>query len=232
VDTPREKEAAGGLDAIPMLSGAKALVGHMAEFERDRFAFLRRMSSEIDHVGRLRFSTRDVVIVNSPSSIHEVLVEKARHFDKSPMIRIALQPFVGEGLFTSGGELWRRQRKLMAPLFRHDKIDALAPVMVECATRACSVWKDGAVIDVAGETTRIAMSVAGKTLFGIDTFDESDALGHALTVALHWADLATLRLPIALQVELRLFLLGISAERAALRSSLEGLLARLEKPLM
>jgi len=104
--------------------------------------------------------------------------------------------------------------------------------MVECAARACASWKDGQTLDAAAETTRIAMSVAGKTLFGIDTFDESDAIGHALTVALHWANDATLRLSIALQVELRMFLLGITSEREALRGPLEGLLARLELPVM
>jgi hypothetical protein len=41
-------------------------------------------------VGRMRFLTRDVVIVNSASANHEVLVTKARSFDKAPLLRAAL----------------------------------------------------------------------------------------------------------------------------------------------
>jgi cytochrome P450 len=220
------------LEDIPLVSGAERLRGHTAEFERDRFAFLSRVSNEVDEIGRLRFLTRDIIVVNSPAAIHEVLVDKARSFEKSPMIRIALYPLVGEGLFTSGGALWRRQRRLMAPVFHRPKIDALAPVMVDCARAACEGWADDAVMDVASETTRIAMAVAGRTLFGIDTFDEADTLGHALTVALQWVDHAATSLPIALQVELRLALLGATAGPAPLRRALERTLTRLEAPIL
>jgi cytochrome P450 len=217
---------------IPMLSGGVGLRGHVDEFERDRFAFLDRMGRELPGVGRVRFISRDILVVNSPSAIHEVLVEKARSFEKSPMIRIALYPLVGEGLFTSGGELWRKQRRLMAPVFHHAKIDALAPVMVDCATRVCGGFRDGEQLDVARETTRIAMSVAGRTLFGIDTFEESSALASALTTALEWANGATTSFPLVLQVELRLALLAMGARPAALRRHLERVLTRLEAPIL
>jgi cytochrome P450 len=217
---------------IPLVSGAEGWRGHTTEFERDRFAFLKRIGNEVDDIGRLRFITRDIIMVNSPASIHEVLVEKARSFEKSPMIRIALYPLAGEGLFTSGGQLWRRQRRLMAPVFHQPKIDALAPAMVECARRTCDSWTDDAVLNVANETTRITMAVAGSTLFGIDTFDEADTLGQALTVALEWADYASTSLLMALQVELRLALLGATASAPPVRRTLDGMLTWLEAPVL
>lgn len=221
------------LQDIPLLSGAVRFQGHREEFERDRFAFLGRIAREVHGVGRIRFPTRDAVFVNSPDTLHEVLVGKAKAFEKSPMIRAVLYPLAGEGLFTSGGALWRKQRRLMAPVFHHAKIDALAPAMVECAQRACARFSDGAQFDVARETTRIAMAVAGRTLFGIDTFDEADAIGHALTIALEWADNAATSLHIALQVELRLALLGgMSHVPDVLRPALERVTTRLEAPIL
>ncbi len=217
---------------IPMLAGAAPVIGHTREFERDRFAFLERLSREVDEIARMHFLTRDVVLVNSPAAIHEVLVEKARCFEKSQMIRIVLQPLVGEGLFTAGGSLWRRQRRLMAPVFQHAKIDAFADVMVDCARRACDDWRDGAQLDVARETTHIAMAVAGRTLFGIDTFDEADALGQALTTALTWADQASLALVVALQVELQLALLGLRGGPEPVRRAFDRVIARLDPPIM
>ena len=50
----------------------------------------------------MRFLTRDLVLANSPASVHEVLVTKASAFEKSPVLRGALYPLAGEGLFTAG----------------------------------------------------------------------------------------------------------------------------------
>jgi cytochrome P450 len=67
--------------------------------------------------------------------VQEVLVEKTRIFDKSAMLRFSLFPLAGEGLFTSNGELWRRQRRLMAPLFHPKVLESYAADMVACAHR-------------------------------------------------------------------------------------------------
>ena len=226
------------LNDIPMLSGARVLGGHGAEFSQDRLAFLSRIAREVDGVTRIRFATRDALILNSPDTLREVLVTKAKSFEKSVLIRLALDPLAGEGLFTAGGALWRRQRRMMAPMFHHAKIDALAPAMVDCAQRACDRLRDGDVVDASNETTRITMAVAGRTLFGIDTFDEADELGHALTIALQWADYASDTLSIILQVELQMMLAsaatGQRAKRvpAVVRSAVERAAARLQAPIM
>lgn len=221
------------LDSIPLVSGAEAgLSGHAPLFERDRFALLDRVSREVEHVGKLRFPTREVVFVNSPSALHELLVSKAKDFIKSPALRTALYPLAGEGLFTAQGELWRKQRRMMAPVFHRPKIEAFADAMVECAEHTCSRWQDGARLDIAHETTRIAMNVAGRTLFGIDTTDEADTLGHALTVALDWANYAVRAAPYMLQMELRLALLQGADRSTFLAPMLHQLADRLEQPIM
>jgi cytochrome P450 len=221
------------LDSIPLVSGAApGIGGHAASFDRDRFALLDRVTREVEHLGRLRFPTREIVIANSPSAIHEVFVEKAKCFAKSPAIRAALYPLAGEGLFTADGDLWRKQRRMMSPVFQRVKIDAFAESMVECAEHAIARWEDGSQLDIARETTRIAMNVAGRTLFGMDTTDDADVIGHALTVALNWANWAVRAAPVMLQMELRLALMGGADRSSALAQSLHALAARLEQPIM
>ena len=155
--------------------------------QSDRLGGLQRFVDEGRDVGRFAFLFGDVLLVNTPAMVHEVLVTRARTFAKSPVLRGALHPLVGEGLFTSEGELWRRQRKLMAPLFHQANVMGFAADMTSAAERAAATWRDGEVIDDARETTRITMAVAGATLFGADTFSESDELGEALGEALAWA---------------------------------------------
>jgi cytochrome P450 len=220
------------LHDIPLMPGARLLNGHGPEVAEDRLEFLNRIAREVDGVGRFRVPLRDLVVVNSPQTVHQVLVSESKAFEKSPLIRMALDPLAGQGLFTSEGALWRRQRRLMAPVFHHAKIDALAPAMVECAQLVCEGWRDGALLDAAHETTRITMAVAGRTLFGFDTFDESDELGQALTVALGWADYATRRLSTAFQVELLVLLSAATGAPAALRPKLEALVTWLRSPIL
>ncbi len=173
------------IDQFPLLSGATRL-GHISEFRGGRLEMLSRAVRESEVV-RVRFLHRSVLLVSGAEVAHEVIVEKAKHFEKSPGLRILLHRLAGQGLFTSEGELWRRQRKLMAPLFHPSQIGAYAELMRETALRTAGRWKDGDTIDVGREMTRLTMAIVGKALFDTDTFDEADELGEALTLGLDWA---------------------------------------------
>jgi cytochrome P450 len=170
----------------PLLSGS-GLLGHARMIREDRLDFLQRIIDDGREVLRFRVFSVEALVANSPEIYHQVLTERAKDFDKTAVLRYLLYPLAGEGLFTSRSELWRRQRRLMSPLFHHSQLVEYASSMVECTERAMSTWRDGEALDVARETTRITMSVAGRTLFDADTFTEADELGEALTIALSWA---------------------------------------------
>ncbi|APR79305.1 Cytochrome P450 family protein [Minicystis rosea] len=189
------------LEDIPLLSGANRL-GHMEEIRDDRFNFFHRLNRECGDIGRVHALGTPLIFANSPALLHEILVEKAKSFVKSPGLRGPLRPLAGEGLFTSDGDLWKRQRKLMAPLFTHGMVAGYAPTMAHCAREAVAPLRTGEVVDVARLTTHIAMRIAGKTLFDSDTLDEADELGEALTVALRWANDQSSSLPYAAQLRL------------------------------
>ncbi len=174
------------LDDVPMVPGGD-LFGHAKMFDDDRQTLFRRVR-ETGPLSRTRFLHRDVVWTNTPAAAHALLVERARSFEKSPGLRLLLWYLAGDGLFTSEGELWRRQRRLMAPLFQPSTMAAYAQCMNDVAERAVRRWSDGERVDLAREMTRVTMGVVGKALFDSDTFDEADALGEALTVALEWSD--------------------------------------------
>jgi cytochrome P450 len=184
---------------VPLLSGANRL-GHLDELRNDRDRFLRRIVREGGDLVRILAMGASVVVANGPEVLHEVLVEKAKLFRKSPGIRGPLLPLAGDGLFTSEGELWRRQRKLLAPLFTHAEIARYAAVMAECTEDAARSLYTGQVFDAARLTTHVAMRVAGKALFDVDTLDEADELGAALTEALGWANHVSMAVPYALQL--------------------------------
>lgn len=174
------------VDAIPEIPGGN-LLGHMHLFQHQRLPMLLD-AMRLGEVSRMRLLAKSLLVVSGARAAHEVLVEKAKQFEKSPGLRLLLYYLAGDGLFTSEGELWRRQRRLMAPLFQPAQLSRYAGLMQGVARRAVARWHDGERIDIAAETTRIAMGVVGKALFDSDTFDEADALGEALTEALQWVD--------------------------------------------
>ncbi len=165
-----------------------SLYGSLGVSTSERLAFQRTLSKQRSPLVRGRILHRPLLLPCTPEACHEVLVTKAKHFEKAPGLRVLLYMFAGQGLFTSEGALWQRQRKLMSPIFQPAPMHQYAETMRQVATRAADRMRDGEAIDVAQETTRIAMSIVGKALFDADTFDDADALGAALTTALSWVN--------------------------------------------
>src|SRR5580692_1870271 len=157
---------------LPRLSGATAFVGHAREFQTERFSFLQRAARESPDGTRILFFGMNALFVSTPAAAHDVFVEKARLFEKTPALRLVLYPLAGEGLFTSEGDLWKRQRRLMAPIFQSGAISQYIRAVTEVVARAADCWQAGTVIDLGREMTRITMGIVGKALFDADAFDE------------------------------------------------------------
>ena len=169
---------------LPLVSG-RTWNGHAYEFRQNPMDLLVRAQKELmdnghGDVGKLQFFHFPAVLLFSPELIHEALVEKAKHINKSLALKIMFYPMAGRGLFTSDGDLWRRQRKLMAPLFHPAAIRSYAGTMNEIITRCLDTWQDGEIIDAGREMTRLTMGVAAKTLFDANTLDESQDISDAI----------------------------------------------------
>ncbi len=173
---------------MPLAPGGEGLLGHNAAFRKNRMRMMRLLARQEHPILRLDipFPGVHAAMALDPDIVQEVLVEKNRSFVKSDMLRFGLYELGGEGLFTSNGDLWKRQRRTMAPLFTPRALEAYAEDMVACAERTVAGWRDGGSLSLSHETTRLTMGVAGKTLFDADTFSEADEIGEALTVALEW----------------------------------------------
>jgi cytochrome P450 len=191
------------LSEVPLVSGAVPVFGHARQFRANRLQFIERAAREQPEGGRVVVYGRQVLFTNSPAVIHDVFVEKAKSFEKTPQIRTLLFLLGGEGLFTAEGDLWKRQRRLMAPIFQPSAILRYVRVVTDVVAHAAGRYADGSVIDVGREMTRITMGVVGKALFGANAFDEADELGDALTIALDWFNEQVGTPRLALQLAIR-----------------------------
>jgi len=177
-----ENAVARPYDEIPMLPDGSGL-GPTLEFRRNRYGFMKRLAAGAP-LCRVQLFDRKVALVTGASEVQELLVENASSLAKAALQKLAGYPVLGDGLLGSSGELWRKQRKLMAPIFTPAQIAAYGEDMLACTHREMATYGDVPQLDVSASMTRLTMSIAGKTLFGSDTCSEADAIGQALGTAI------------------------------------------------
>ena len=78
---------------------------------------------------QLQFGRRTVILLGNPRDVETVLVTRQRDFAKGYFYRV-LRPLLGNGLLTSEGDFWLRQRRLAQPAFHRERINAYAETMV------------------------------------------------------------------------------------------------------
>lgn len=77
------------------------------------------------------FGPQRYVIVHRPDDIRHVLLQNRDNYPKSVNYR-GIKLVLGQGLVTSEGELWKRQRKLAQPAFHHQSLISFADTMARC----------------------------------------------------------------------------------------------------
>jgi cytochrome P450 len=108
-------------------------------------------------------------LINHPSLVKQVLQETHQSFDKNSIIYNRFRNAFGDGLVVAEGERWKRQRKLMQPIFGHQAIERFFPLMVAAARDMADRWepacKNKRGFDIAEEMIRITLEIVGRALF-------------------------------------------------------------------
>jgi cytochrome P450 len=166
--------------------GPRGIAGRVAfmGFGRDPLGFVERLVR--DHPGgaaRLPMPGTALVYLTDPEAIGAVLLDRERVFIKDWTTR-SLGPVLGNGLFTSEGELWRRQRNLVAPALHRKQIGAYVQIAARRAADYVATLRDGEVRDVKPDMTRLTMEIVAEALFGADLGDAAARVARALEEAL------------------------------------------------
>jgi cytochrome P450 len=157
------------------------LLGVMPEFNRDTLGFIER-AREYGDVVRMRFFYLTVHFLYNPDHIEYVLSTNAKNFIKSRSLRTPFfRRLVGNGLLTSEGEEWKRQRRLAQPAFHRQRISGYGDVMVEYADRMISGWNQDEVRDIHRDMMKLTLEIVVKTLFNADISGDADKVGRVLS---------------------------------------------------
>lgn len=167
------------------------LVGSLFDAWRDPLKLLSDCARDHGDVVRLRFGPYRYVLVSGLAEIQHVLVKNQKNYTKSRSYQ-GVKLVLGDGLLTSEGEFWRRQRRLVQPAFHVQKLRGLAGTMARLTEEQIARWKSlpqGArTLDMHAEMTRLTFRIVGQTLCSSDVEGDAQAIGDAITAAMRFAN--------------------------------------------
>jgi cytochrome P450 len=169
-----------GLKLPPGPKGSFFL-GSTIVYLRDQIGFLTAAVKQYGDIVRLRLGNQTTYILVNPEHIDYVLRSHADNFMKDKLTRWLI-PLVGEGLLTSEGEFWRRQRRLAQPTFQRQQIERYAAVMVEHTESMLESWRAGQVRDPHEDMRHLTLAIVAKTLFGTELAGEADVVGESVEI--------------------------------------------------
>ena len=160
----------------------------LPEFRGDRLGFLVRTARRYGGVARFPIRGRSVFLVTDPAAVKRVLQDNADNYGRKTRSVDALRDTLGNGLLTTTGPAWWRNRRLAQPSFHKQRLAGFAGIMAEASAdfveRLARAGAAGASFDLVPEMSRLTLSILGRCLFERELTDDADAVGGALQIVL------------------------------------------------
>jgi len=150
------------------LHPAPAWQGLVNEHSRNSVAGWSQEAFTGWYVRRRIFGTV-VHIPRHPDAIERVLLTNAANYEKPRLVKKVVAGLIGRGLVSSDGELWRTQRKIVAPSFAPGAVQRLTGLIAHAAERSIAGWPESGRIDVARTATDTTMRIIAEALFSGDS---------------------------------------------------------------
>lgn len=153
------------------------------DVQQDALGFLTGIIREHGDVVHYSVDGRPVVLVNHPDLVRHVLQDNSKNYVKAGTPDMyMLKPMLGEGLLTTDGDAWLRQRRLAQPGFHRERIEGFAGLISERTADLIDEWsaRTERRLELTGEMTGLTTRIVAQALFGVDIADAVDAFGRAV----------------------------------------------------
>jgi cytochrome P450 len=197
----RTRADVGAGSAMPRAPGLP-LIGSLPALLRERFDFFERAREQCGDIFVLDLGVQEVVVVADALAAEEIFIARSKNFDKGEDFWNGAGEAVGNGLALSDGELWRRQRRLMNPEFRRERIAGfratIEATVDELLDELARLGGGEQTIDISAWTTNLLSTLTVRLLIGAELdADTLTRLRGALAIILDavLAGIVTRKLP-------------------------------------
>jgi cytochrome P450 len=157
------------------------LIGNFPLGSHDPLALFSCWAREFGDIFYYRAGWIQVYFLNHPDLIESALIGQHQSFLKDRVIQNS-RWFLGEGLLTSEGSSWMRQRRLCQPAFHRERLAAYSQIVTGCAQEMLATWSHGEIRDVHQEMMQLTLRVVARVLFSVEVKRETEQVQQALNL--------------------------------------------------
>ncbi len=155
------------------------LLGNARALGADPLRMISETVREFGETARFRVAKWWIHLITRPADVQHVLQDRVKNYSKRTTGYGRLSNLLlGDGLVTSEGELWKRQRRIVQPAFHKQRLQLLAASMVRATTEMTGRWT-GERLDLAAEMTHLTLRIVGETILGADVSAVVDRCGES-----------------------------------------------------
>lgn len=181
---------APGPKGIPFL-------GNLLEMRRDPMGLLMCSTEKYGGIVKLQLGPQFAFLLTKPDYLKHVYLDHSKNYLKQTKAWKVFQLIFGQGLLTSEGELWRKQRKLMQPSFHRERIAGFVEVMKRTTQSMLEDWskfENKKSFDLASEMMALTLEIVGETLLGTKMKHQAKGIAEALPIILEFTIYRTTRI--------------------------------------
>ncbi len=150
---------------------SRLIGGDLADLAQDPLGEFCRRSRQ-GGVVPLQIALTRGHLVSDLAAIRHVLLDNLANYDKHTPAFDAVRVVLGNGMLTSGGAFWKRQRRIAQPAFHGEKVRHFGPIISKMAAECAAAWEAAAAtgdpVDAGTDMMRVTLRAVAETLFGDD----------------------------------------------------------------
>jgi cytochrome P450 len=182
-------EKTPSLKQLPQVKGHWLFKSGIA-MAKDTIGFVSKHMKQYGDIYFVDAFRHKLSVVTSPEYAKYILQENHRNYIKSFGYDV-LKLLLGQGLLTSEGDFWLRQRRLAQPAFHKKKIESLVELMGDCTQKTIDEItknsEDGKKINVSALMNKLTLEIVARSLFGSEINEDMETIRKANTIANEFA---------------------------------------------
>lgn len=168
---------------IPLITKRFSFLGDLKEYVSSPIEYLEKKAQLHGDTFRFRVAGRKITYTGNPDMIKEILQTKHRSFQKSKSYN-KLKLLLGEGLFTSEGDYWLKQRRLIQPAFSNAQLTGYIEQIETICEHKYNKLQKGEQINIKDFFIDLTLEIITQCLLGLKDTNESDQVNKHLPNAL------------------------------------------------